>query len=82
MRSNVVDLSRSDVDIPTPVIVDTNVVSEWALASYHDISRRSARAPSFFQHLVTSNQEAILTPIAYSEFLHVAILARYKRVFR
>lgn len=82
MSGRLVDLSQPNVAIPDPVVVDTNVVVAFALAAYHQVPRQAAQATALFQHLVNANQLALLTPTAFSEFLHAAIMARYKQVFR
>jgi len=82
MSGSVVDLTQSRVQIPDPVVVDTNVLVEWIHTAQPQPSLRALRARSFLQRLVTANQSAILTPTGYSEFLHFVILARYKSVFR
>jgi predicted nucleic acid-binding protein len=39
------------------------------------------RASQFFQNLVANNGIGIVTPTAYTEFIHVAVKARYRHIY-
>jgi predicted nucleic acid-binding protein len=79
MAGRIIDLRNSGSALSGPVILDSNVVADRLLASFgFRQSRDVSRAHQFFHHLRQSNVPAILTPTAYSEFIHIVIKAVYK----
>lgn len=85
MPGSVVDLSVARSAIPDPIVVDTNLIVEYLVAPFIQILPASPvkvnaqRAARFFSTLITSNGTGIVTPIAFTEFVHVAIKARYNQ---
>lgn len=80
MRLRLVDLSQPNVPIADPVALDTSVVTEFFRVAYRTSPTQTAHAQAFFRDLVGRGQQAFLTPSGYNEYLHVAIIARYKTV--
>lgn len=63
MSGSLVDLSRPDVAIPDPVVLDTTVVIAFLQAYFPGAHpQQVARASRFFAHLRAGNRQAILTP--------------------
>ena len=80
MAGRLFDLSSTDNAIPQSAILDSNVVIAWQAASFHDDQSPDAlRATAFMRALATSEQQAVLTPTAYSETVHATIKAIYQR---
>lgn len=79
MSGSVVDLSRPIVAVPNPIAVDSNVIV--ALLERLFPGQRfehTAQAEGFFRHILENDQQAVLTPTAYSEILHVAVRKTYE----
>ena len=80
MAGRVVDLTSSGISISEPVIVDSNVVIAWQVAAFQgDQSLSALQAATFIQTLRTGDQQAVLTPTAYSEVVHATIKAIFQR---
>ncbi|MBA2277795.1 MAG: hypothetical protein H0W06_08525 [Chloroflexia bacterium] len=80
MTGRVVDLITPNILLPSPFVVDSNVVIARMLASHQSqLPHNIARAAAFFDSLQTTGQQALLTPTAYSEVIHAAIKAIYQR---
>ncbi|MGH2535320.1 MAG: type II toxin-antitoxin system VapC family toxin [Thermomicrobiales bacterium] len=83
MSGNLVNLSQPGIAIPDPVVVDSNVVIAFFQAFFPgEHAQQVDRASSFFRRLRAENQQAILTPSAFSELLHVAVRNRYKLIVK
>jgi predicted nucleic acid-binding protein len=80
MSGNLIDLSQPNVRVPDPVALDTNVVIAFFQQFFPgQVPQHVMRARAFFQHLLNANQQALLTPTAYGELVHVAVRKRYER---
>jgi predicted nucleic acid-binding protein len=82
MPGRVVDLSRPGAGFPDLIVVDTNIIVEFLLASYFVPSARDPRVVQFFQDLNDQGGTGIVTPTVFREFVHVAVRAKYKHELR
>lgn len=81
LNGSLIDLDQRNVPIPAPVVIDTNVVVALLLISSPPPSVQSQQAEDFFARLLRTDQQVILTPTAFSEFVHIAITSHYRSVF-
>lgn len=82
MPGKIVDLSLQGSSIPDPIVVDTNIITDFLLASLFVSSAPNPKAGQFFQHLHIDGATGVVTPTAFREFIHAALRARYKHEFR
>jgi predicted nucleic acid-binding protein len=82
MSGKLIDLSQSNVLITEPVVADTSVVVALLLEASLSVPLQSVQALSFFQQLLSRNQQVLVTPTIYSEFLHIAIKFHYTTVYK
>lgn len=83
MSGRLIDLSQPNVTIPDPVALDTSVVVAYFQRFFPGQDQlQVTRASAFFQHLSIGNQQAVITPTAYSELMHVAVKQRYERLVK
>jgi predicted nucleic acid-binding protein len=78
MAGNVFDLADPDVRLPEFFLLDTNVVCERFLAELipalpQPQVAKAQRAVDLFQRLEDEHTVGLITPIIYSELMHVAI---------
>jgi predicted nucleic acid-binding protein len=78
MPGSVVDLTLPGVRIPDPIVVDTNIIVEYLLASFLTPSVATLRATQFFQRLIATNGSGLVMPTAFIEFFHAAVKVTYK----
>jgi predicted nucleic acid-binding protein len=82
MPGSVVDLSQPGASIPAVAIVDTNVIVEYLLATFLDPTAiPAAHVTQFFNDLFAINGRGIVTPTAFTEFVHVLVRARYRHEY-
>ena len=82
MAGSVVDLSQPGARFPPVVIVDTNVIVEFLLASFLDpVAVPAAHVTQFFDDLFAIGGHGIVTPTAFTEFVHVLIRAEYRHEY-
>jgi predicted nucleic acid-binding protein len=83
MSGSLIDLSQPNFQIPDPVVLDTNVVIAYFQQFFPGQEpQHVARAKTFFQHLLNANQQALLTPTAFCELLHIAVRKHYERLLK
>lgn len=83
MSGSVVDLSRPFVSLPDPIAADANLI----IARFHEFfpgqdPSRGARVQDLFRHLLRTDQQAVLTPVVFSEIVHVAAKKTYEQLVR
>ncbi len=84
MAGNIFDLDDPNVRLPNFFILDTNVVVEFhmapVIASLPDANATQAqRASQLFQRLADEHKLGFITPIIYSEVMHLAIKLNYQK---
>ena len=82
MSGKLIDLSQPDFFVPNPVVVDTSVVVALLPTSSLSAPLQAAQASSFFRQLLSTNRHALITPTAFSEFIHIAIKFHYTTVLK
>lgn len=82
MSGSVFDLAQPGASIPPIVIVDTNVIVEYLLASFlNPTATPAAHVAQFFIDLIAGNGIGIVTPTAFTEFVHVLVRAKYRHEY-
>ena len=85
MPGSVVDLSALGAKVPSPIVVDTNLIVEWLVVPMLGVAPSSPtvagtqHASQFFSELSASRGTGIVTPTVFTELVHVAIEFRYKQ---
>jgi predicted nucleic acid-binding protein len=85
MAGSVVDLSVVGPVFPDPIVVDTNLIVEYFIVPFIPILPASPirvnaqRADLFFRTLIANNGTGIVTPVAFTEFVHAAVKFRYNQ---
>lgn len=79
MTGSVVNLAGSGIIVPDPIVVDTNVIAEYLLASYFVPSQLTQWAQQSFLYLTANQSTGIVTPTAFTELIHVAIRVKYRQ---
>jgi predicted nucleic acid-binding protein len=82
MPGRVFNLSLPGLSIPDPIIVDTNLIVEYLLASYFVPAPRMPQVNQFFGNLISRRGTGIVTPTVFTEFAHVAVRAKYNHELR
>jgi len=81
MPGSIVDLSLPGSSVPDPIVVDTNIIAEYLLASFFVPTVFALRASQFFNDLIANNGTGVVTPTAFTEFVHVAVRVKYNQEF-
>ena len=82
MPGSVVDLSQPGSSVPSIVIVDTNVIVEYLLATFlNPAATPAAHVTQFFTDLAAGNDIGIVTPTVFTEFVHVLVRTRYRHEY-
>lgn len=85
MPGSVVDLSVVGPVFPDPIVVDTNLIVEHLVVPFIPILPASPvrvnaqRAGLFFHTLISTSGTGIVTPIAFTEFVHAAVRFKYNQ---
>ena len=69
MPGSIVDLSLPGSSVPDPIVVDTNIIAEYLLASFFVSTVFALRASQFFNDLIANNGTGVVTPKAFTEFV-------------
>lgn len=83
MSGRLINLSLPGVPIPDPIVVDTSVVVAFLQQFFPAQNpRQPGQASAFFRQLLGTRQQALMTPTAYSDLLHLAVRKLYERHLR
>jgi predicted nucleic acid-binding protein len=84
MAGSVVDLSDPLVRLPSPIVIDTNIIVERFAGQFgyrpHHIN--GPRALDFFRRLAQVNATGFVTKAVYVEIAHVLVRLRYQSELR
>ncbi|MGH2533201.1 MAG: hypothetical protein ACRDJW_12955 [Thermomicrobiales bacterium] len=79
MPGQLIDVGQSGVRLPTPLVVDTNIVAARLLAPYYPPHPETAhRADQFFSLLRTQGAIGVLPAVACREFFHLAFRGLFR----
>ena len=83
MSGKIINVADPGAHLPSTVVVDTSLVVSRLLTDQdrqHPLA--AVRSAAFFALLMEDARQAIITPTAYSEVLHISIRIRYQQELR
>src|SRR5688572_530528 len=79
MSGSIVDLASPNIQLPSQIVVDTNLIVARLLAAHQTPHpETAARANQFFDLLEAMGSVGLVTSVSCQETFHVAIRAKFR----